>query len=207
MGVVGSMAKIIPLISLPGSDLYINSTMVWSIFTIWTSLKQMNLDYVIFYLLQNSPILDICRQLLNATLYETDMLALLSILIKLSHDKQIIMKMLELKYPVVLIKELGSFNPPVSLASAKILVNCFSVDEEVDKEFVQVGIIQVIEGLFEKQKIKEYSKLCDSVTFMIGNLLCSSPWVFEHVCNSTIILKCVELLSQNHADSVDPNLT
>lgn len=144
----------------------------------------------------------IIRDLMNGTLYETDMLAILTILISMSAEKQTVFALVQMKYPPVLVRELQSFNPPVGLGAAKILANCLSVDEEVDKEFVNAGIIQAFENLFEKQKIKEYSKLREKVTFMIGNLLCSSPWVFEQVCNSSLINRCVNLLGDDHSPAV-----
>lgn len=41
------MAKVIPIIYQPGNDSNLSSTIVWSVFTIWTTLQQVKADYVL----------------------------------------------------------------------------------------------------------------------------------------------------------------
>lgn len=108
--------------------------------------------------------------------------------------------MMHFGYSPPLVKALLNFSPPVSLEAAKIVENCLSVDEEVDQKFIDAQILEAITTLFEKQRIKENPKLRVKVTFMLGNLLCSTQSIFDEVCKSSLVYKCVALLTE-HNDS------
>ena len=147
-------------------------------------------------------ILNILRKLIELDLYETDLIAILTILMNLSQYKQAVLEMVFLKFEFPLVNELNNFNPPVAQGSAKILANCLSMDEDIDQSFINAGILSTFEELFNKQKLKEYSKLREKVTFMIGNLLCSSNSICTRVYHSSLIISCMKQLAEEHNEIV-----
>ena len=153
--------------------------------------------------MQSGRILRIIRQVIEVDLYETDMIALITILMSLSQSQPCVAEMIQLNYESVFLKELNNFNPPVAQGAAKILANCLSMDEDIDFAFIKAGILQAFQDLVTKHKLKEFQKLREKVTFIVGNLLCSSLTVFTAVIKSPLIEYCLAQLAEEFNEKVD----
>lgn len=121
---------------------------------------------------------------------------MLKVLTPLSKEKEPVLRMISLRYPIVLVKLLQHHEAMVAASCSKIIANSLSYSEDVDRAYVDEGLVESIVSLYKKQRLKESKPLRECASFMIANLLCSSEDICKRVIESNLMYDFLVLFTE-----------